>query len=564
MLGSSSRSSTLPFGQIGTLMGVRLAEPIAYTVIFPFINQMVEELGVTDNPDKIGFYSGLVESCFALVQSFTVYHWATLSDRIGRKPVILSGLTGASISISLFGLSTSFWGMIVVRSLSGALNGNVAVIKAAIGDITDETNSVDAFAMYGLTWQTGSIIGNAVGGTLSHPYERFPALFGDFEVFRIYPYLLPCLVATASTLIGITFAIFVYRESLPSLARNPNRPSLLSLLPLTGTRSFHRRNESLASATSETETLVDPGSPISPSAQALMAKLPQGIDQGAGYPAPLNKKWGFWELMAHRPVQIMSCTMFLTSFVQGAWGAVSLLFFFDKNNGLGMSASAIGTALSINGLWTIACQLLVLNRVRRLFGIARAYKVLSAGWLLIFFLLPLLRPVMEATETPIESDNEYDPVRYPASRGWITSICVNLLLCFVTLCGMGNSLLMVLINYSSPDKTALGAVNGIQTSIGCMARVAGPSLVSALFAISMDGKVLGGRLWWIFMVGATVVNLAVALLVKHDEGGQQAATINIALDDVETSAVTSSEEWDTGSGRYQGKLESQSRQLLPV
>ena len=131
-----------------------------------------------------------------------------------------------------------------------------------------------------------------------------------------------------------------------------------------------------------------------------------------------------------------------------------------------MSASAIGTALSINGIWTIACQLLVLNRVRRLFGIARAYKVLSTGWLLIFFILPLLRPVMEATETPVESDNEYDPVRYPASRGWITSICVNLLLSFVTLCGMSNSLLMVLINYSSPDKTALGAVNGIQTSIG--------------------------------------------------------------------------------------------------
>jgi hypothetical protein len=79
---------------------------VSYTVIFPFINQMVEELGVTDNPDKVGFYSGLVvseqwqldsrdtlqivdtncapadvkESMFAFVQFFTVYHWATLSE----------------------------------------------------------------------------------------------------------------------------------------------------------------------------------------------------------------------------------------------------------------------------------------------------------------------------------------------------------------------------------------------------------------------------------------------------------------------------------------------------
>ena len=49
--------------------------------------------------------------------------------------------------------------MIFIRSISGALNGNVAVVKAAIGDITDESNSTEAFAMYGLTWTIGSIIG---------------------------------------------------------------------------------------------------------------------------------------------------------------------------------------------------------------------------------------------------------------------------------------------------------------------------------------------------------------------------------------------------------------------
>jgi MFS family permease len=60
---------------------------------------------------------------------------------------------------ALSGLSKTFWFMIVVRCLSGALNGNVAVIKAAIGDITDETNSTDAFALYGLTWTVGAIVG---------------------------------------------------------------------------------------------------------------------------------------------------------------------------------------------------------------------------------------------------------------------------------------------------------------------------------------------------------------------------------------------------------------------
>lgn len=59
---SMDGTTPLPITQIVVLMIVRLAEPISYTVIFPFINQMVEELQVTDNPDRVGFYSGLVVS----------------------------------------------------------------------------------------------------------------------------------------------------------------------------------------------------------------------------------------------------------------------------------------------------------------------------------------------------------------------------------------------------------------------------------------------------------------------------------------------------------------------
>lgn len=58
----------------------RLERESSQSVIFPFINQFIEELKITDNPDKVGFYSGLVESVFAFVQFFTVYHWAKLSE----------------------------------------------------------------------------------------------------------------------------------------------------------------------------------------------------------------------------------------------------------------------------------------------------------------------------------------------------------------------------------------------------------------------------------------------------------------------------------------------------
>ncbi|OCF36653.1 hypothetical protein I316_01906 [Kwoniella heveanensis BCC8398] len=563
----SKAPTPLPFAQIATLMGVRLAEPIAYTVIFPFVNQMVEELGVTDNPDRVGFYSGLVESVFAFVQFFTVYHWAKLSDKIGRKPVILFGLAGVAFSGSIFGLATSFWMMILFRSLSGALNGNVAVIRAAIGDMTDETNSTEAFAMYGLTWTVGAIMGNGLGGLLSHPYERFPAWFGSIEIFRVHPYLLPCLVTAGLTLLGIIFCLIFYRESLPALSYDPtNREGRLSITrmpslsdlktmifstassPASATAARHHRHFSTSSLVSEAETLVDPNDSnrdphLDP--ERLLSKLPRGEDGPEPTMAPVGGvssrrgEWGFWELMGLKKVRVMAATGFLNAFVQGAWGAASLLFFFDRNNGLGMSPSAIGAAFAINGFWTIACQLLLLHRIRRWLGIAKGYKVLSIGWMFVWLFLPLLRNVLVATEHPVDPPQEYGKPQYPDQRGWQVSICVNLYLSFVTIVNMTGSLLMVLINIAAPDKSALGAINGIGTAVGCMARVIGPSIISALFAYSMDTMLLGGRAWWIFMVIMSLVNFVVSWLVEPEQT-PPAATV----DSVEMGLLEDQEEGD--------------------
>lgn len=136
----------------------------------------------------------------------------------------------------------------------------------------------------------------------------------------------------------------------------------------------------------------------------------------------------------------------------------------------------------------------------------------------------------------VETPDEFG--RFSEHRGWILSIAVNLLLSYMTIVGMANSLLMVLINYSSPDKTALGAVNGISTAIGCMSRVLGPSSVSAvsqhargprswsqLFAWSMEKKVLGGRLWWIFMVVMSTASWVSCLFISHVEPTNQLDTI---------------------------------------
>jgi MFS family permease len=98
------------------------------------MHQMIEDLNITE-PSKVPYYSGLIESIFALSTFLSVLPWGRLSDRIGRKPVMILGLCGASVSVIAFGFSQTFWMMVVFRALGGLLNGNVAVIKSMLGEV---------------------------------------------------------------------------------------------------------------------------------------------------------------------------------------------------------------------------------------------------------------------------------------------------------------------------------------------------------------------------------------------------------------------------------------------
>lgn len=85
-------------------------------------------------------------------------------DRLGRKPVLLLGLFGASLSIFLFGLSKSLSWALITRSLSGILiSGNAPVCHSAIADVTDETNQALAFISMGLAVKISQIIAFFLG-----------------------------------------------------------------------------------------------------------------------------------------------------------------------------------------------------------------------------------------------------------------------------------------------------------------------------------------------------------------------------------------------------------------
>ncbi|KAG1884857.1 MFS general substrate transporter [Suillus subluteus] len=222
--GSKKPKTPLPKLQIGILITLQLAEPIASTSIFPYINQLIRELDITGGDDAaVGYYAGLIESLFFVGQALTVLRWARLSDRIGRKPVLVIGLSGICISMLCFGLSTTFWGLIISRCMCGFLNGNNVVMKTMMGELTDSTNMAQGFALIPIIWCVGGFVGPLMGGTLARPQDHWPALFsGSF--WRDYPYFLPCAVAAFLLLVALVMMTLFLEETL-STKRRPKFPS---------------------------------------------------------------------------------------------------------------------------------------------------------------------------------------------------------------------------------------------------------------------------------------------------------------------------------------------------
>lgn len=101
----------------------RICEPIAFMSVFPYIYYMVKSFRVTDDQRLIAIYAGMVTSAFAFAEFSTGVFWGRLSDRIGRKPVLIFGLAGTAVSMLTLGFATSLPMAILARGLGGLLNG---------------------------------------------------------------------------------------------------------------------------------------------------------------------------------------------------------------------------------------------------------------------------------------------------------------------------------------------------------------------------------------------------------------------------------------------------------
>lgn len=331
----------LPMKQLSILLLMQLAEPITYTVIYPFVTELVNETGITGGDGgKLGYYAGLIESIFFLTGSLFTLQYGRLSDRIGRRPVLMFGLFGLALSIFSFGLSKAFWQLVLTRALAGALNGNVGVAKSMMVELTDETNQAQCFAFLPIIWSTGSTFGPFLGGTLSHPSKLLPSVF-DTPFWNKYPYFLPCLVASAYPICVFVISALFLQETL------------------------HTHTETKTESTAEAGTNhVPPPRKYAPSIRSVLTK--RACIAIANY--------GF---LAFSDITYL--------------GLLPIVFAVSVDNGgLGLSPRAIGLILGLQGIITGTFQVLFFAPIHKRFGNKKVYLAGYCAYSLLILSLPIM------------------------------------------------------------------------------------------------------------------------------------------------------------------------------
>tara|TARA_R110000744_G_scaffold16401_1_gene45153 strand:+ start:6513 stop:7721 length:1209 start_codon:yes stop_codon:yes gene_type:complete len=185
---------------------------LGYGILLPILPYYTERLALEDNldPDLINFHIGMLTSIYPLFQLIFVIVWGRLSDKYGRKPIILVGLIGFIVMNLLTGLATSLTMLYVARILGGIFTSSVIpVSNAYLSDITSEKRRTKIMAWSGVAISSGLIFGPVLGGLLSQTNVHLKYSFGIFHLDR---FSVPFLFAAVLGLI-VLFVIIKWLKN---------------------------------------------------------------------------------------------------------------------------------------------------------------------------------------------------------------------------------------------------------------------------------------------------------------------------------------------------------------
>jgi DHA1 family tetracycline resistance protein-like MFS transporter len=193
---------------LGTLFLTVFLDLLGFGLVVPFLPGVARAHGASD------LVATLLGGAFSLMQFLFIPLWGRLSDRVGRRPVLLWSIAASVVGMSLLGLAGSLAGLFIARLFSGVATANIAVAQAYIADITTPENRARGMGMIGMAFGLGFILGPAMGAVLgSHPVLGHPGALAAF-------------VAAGLSAVNFAMACFTLPESLPRERRGQSHRRL--------------------------------------------------------------------------------------------------------------------------------------------------------------------------------------------------------------------------------------------------------------------------------------------------------------------------------------------------
>lgn len=386
---SNHENSPLPVKQLFVLAVVSLSEQTALNSIGPYLPQMASTFPEV-NERQVGLYVGLIASSFALAQFATNFFWGWLSDRIGRKPVVLVGTLLTSACFVAFGFCRTLWQAILVQVLMGLVNGNQGVVSTCLGEITDRTNQSKAFIYLPVIYGLGGITGPIVGGLLvGKDEDGYPSRGNP------YPYIKPNLVSAAVLLVDLVVIMLFLEESLEEAQHLPplgkrvqnlftwvwqftssHRPSYLRI-----PRNDHHKDHHYGGDAGFDDDNDDDGSDESNGDTASQASLPAMLPE---HHTALTGPQVF-----NRDTILLMSTYLIFQLSNISYNSLYPIFGQARPpRGRSLSPEEIGYSLAFAGAATIVFQLGIFGKLREKMGNKVTYRVCLAGMALAFLLTP--------------------------------------------------------------------------------------------------------------------------------------------------------------------------------
>jgi MFS transporter, DHA1 family, tetracycline resistance protein len=199
-----------------TLFLIVLVDLIGFGLYIPLLPFFAEHYNATP------FMVGLVMAIYSLGQFIAAPFWGQISDRYGRRPVLMLGMAGSAVSYIWLGFADTLWMLFAARALSGVMAGNISAAFAYMADITTRENRAKGMGMVGAAFGLGFIAGPAIGGILA---GSDPTL-ADFQT--------PAFAAAGLSTLAFVLTAALLKESLSletrALAAKAERPSRLRQL----------------------------------------------------------------------------------------------------------------------------------------------------------------------------------------------------------------------------------------------------------------------------------------------------------------------------------------------